>query len=166
MKRPISVWIAQIFILLVSIPITIGVVLSIIGDAVFLANSGLTLFSVVISFLLLIAKVAFISVFLFAFWGLAKRRNYGRWLAVSAILFVISLSVLGQLMPVSGPIDRYEYENMAQVIGAVIGGFIIYGSFGLLIYRLAFGRNVKEFFGKVPSADSAEPPPPPVFTSV
>jgi len=166
MKRPVSVWIAQILVLVAGLPFAILLLLSILGDVMFLAATGLTLFSVVASFLLFVAKIAFISLFFFAFLGLAKRKNYGRWLSVITISLLIVMSVIGQFIQTSGPLEYYEYENSAQRFGGIIARIMIYGLFGLLIFRLGFGANTKEFFQRSPHADIAEPPPPPLFTNM
>lgn len=165
-RRPISIWIAQILLLLAGIPFSIVLFFSLIGDAAFLAANQLTFFSVVGTFVFLIVKIAFVLLFFFAFWGLAKRKNYGRWLAVVAILMIVALSVLGKIIGTSGPIETYEYTNNAQQIGGIIGAVTIYGLFGLLLYKLALGANVKEFFQPAVSIEIAEPPPPPHFANM
>ena len=85
-------------------------------------------------------------VILVSFWGMARRKNYGRWLGVVCLLFLWSFIILGQLFRPSGPYQYYEYSNDAQLIGGVIAAVCFNGLFLLLILRLAFARNVREFF--------------------
>jgi len=92
-------------------------------------------YAVILSIVLLLA---------FAFWGLAKRRNYGRWLGVLSLLLLWSLIILMKLQPPSGP--YYEYDNPAQVAGAVFVQVLMHGLFLLLILRLSFSKSVREFF--------------------
>ena len=39
--------------------------------------------------------------------------------------------------------EYYEYKNTAQIIGSIMASVLLYGSFALLLYKLAFGKNVK-----------------------
>jgi hypothetical protein len=53
-----------------------------------------------------------------AFWGLAKRKNYGRWLGVLSLLLLWGLIIFIKLRRPPGPYKYYEYDNPAQLAGA------------------------------------------------
>ena len=66
-----------------------------------------------------------------AFWGLAKRQMYGRWLGVSLLVLEGCLMFMG------------------LVIGIPTLIFLIFtGLYAFLIYRLAFGSAANTFFAK------------------
>jgi hypothetical protein len=81
-----------------------------------------------------------------AFWGLAKRKNHGRWLGVLSLLLFWGLLILLKLRRPSGPYQYYEYDNPAQLAGAVIVQVVLHGLILLLILRLSFSKWVSEFF--------------------
>ena len=162
MKRPVSVWIAQILILISGLPFSFIALLSVLSDSIFLKQAGPTAFSLFAVVLFAILKLALVSVYIFAFWGLAKRKEYGRWLAIIWLVLIIGLSVVGQIFRTSGPMEYYKYENSAQLLGGFLASALIYGLLGLLLYKLAFCSNVKAFFQAertTPSAEAAATPP-------
>jgi hypothetical protein len=79
---------------------------------------------------------------------LARRKNYGRWLGVLSLLLLWSLLIFMKLRHPSGPYKYYEYDNPAQLAGAVIVQALLHGLFLLLILRLSFSKRVLEFFHK------------------
>jgi len=88
-----------------------------------------------------------IEVFLLTtFWGLAKRKSYGRWLGVVFLLLFWGLVLMGQISRPPGPYQYYEFNNDAQFVGGVIAAVCINCLLLLLTLRLAFARNVREFF--------------------
>ena len=83
---------------------------------------------------------------LVAFWGLAKRKNYGRWLGVLSLLFFWSLIILIKLRRPSGPYQYYEYDNFAQLAAAIIVQVLLHGLILFLILRLSFSKSARQFF--------------------
>lgn len=141
--RQVTVWIAQglllIFILLWLVSFILGLVglarngsdastLRILMGALFVTGYGLML--------------------LFAFWGLAKRRMYGKWLGVVSLSFVWLLVLYVQIRRPQGQYQYFEYQNSAEVVGAVITVLMISSLFLIVILRLAFAKNVDRFFRK------------------
>lgn len=165
MRRPASVWIAQIIVLLVGILFSLMAALIFARELAFLANGNVTAAQWLWLFVSVTVKLAFFLFFFFAFWGLAKRRTYGRWLGVATISLLVLISVLGQIYRPKGPMEYYEYENSAQWVGGMFGNLIIYGLFAFLLYRLAFGENVTDFFAAEDGEPSADPPPPNAYFS-
>jgi hypothetical protein len=82
-----------------------------------------------------------------AFWGLAKRKVYGKWHAIVSLLIFWGLITYTQLFPPRGPYQRYEYNNAAEVAGAFFALWLIHALFLIVILRLAFAKNVNQFFG-------------------
>jgi len=140
MKRPATIWLTQTLLVLFALLLlsafllNLVVLLTHLGDGFSIVHT-LMVYAVILSIVLLLA---------FAFWGLAKRRNYGRWLGVLSLLLLWSLIILMKLQPPSGP--YYEYDNPAQVAGAVFVQVLMHGLFLLLILRLSFSKSVREFF--------------------
>src|SRR5207247_2136939 len=84
--------------------------------------------------------------FAVSFWGLTKAQTYGRWLGVSSIALVWGLIIFAQVRRPSGPLKYYEYDNTAQVVGAVVAQILVHSLFLILLLRLAFARKVGAFF--------------------
>lgn len=158
MRRPASVWIAQIIVLLVGIMFSLICVLVLIRELEVFANENVTAVQWLGLFVSVIFRIALVLLFVFSFWGLVKRRSYGRWLSVACISLFVLASFVGQFS--QGPLERFEYKNSAELIGGIFGGLIIYGLFAFLLYRLAFGENVADFFRAEASESPADPPPP------
>ena len=88
----------------------------------------------------------FVLVLLISFWGLAKKRIYGKRLAIVSLILIWGLIVYTQLFPATGPYKRYEYDNNAQLAGAFLTLSVLHALFLILILRLAFSKKVKQFF--------------------
>jgi hypothetical protein len=92
--------------------------------------------------------VAFILFLLVAFWGLARRKRFGKWLGLVSLILIWILIVYTQLFPSTGPYKRYEYDNAAQLAGAFVTLSFIHVGFLVLILRLGFSKKVNQFFQK------------------
>jgi len=140
-KRPVTVWIAQGLLIFFNLIWLVTFILSLVA----LARNGFDALRlrIVIGGLLLIG---YGLVLLIAFWGLAKRRVYGKWLAVVSLSFIWLIFLYAQLRRFQGPYRYYEYENTAEVVGAVIGAVAISSLFLIVILRLAFAKSVARFF--------------------
>ena len=99
----------------------------------------LLVYSVLLGVVLLLATAS---------WGLAKRKNYGRWLGVLSLLLFWGLLVRVKPRRPSGPYQYYEYDNPAQLAGAIIVQVLLHGLILFLIFRLSFSKKVEEFFHK------------------
>jgi hypothetical protein len=89
-----------------------------------------------------------VLLFVVSFRGLAKRKTHGRWLGLLSLLLLWGVIILVQLRRPTGPFKYYEYDNTAQVAGAVISYVLFHGLFLFLILRLSFSKSVGEFFRK------------------
>lgn len=144
-KRPPSVWIAQILLSLIA--------------CVFLAFPLLlVVMNVPLSFLFFLSVffIIFVVLPIFSVVGMAKRKNWGRWIGVGVLSILFILVVLGQLIQPEGPLDYYEYENTTQRISGIVTSVIIFGLFLLLILRLAFAKKVSQFFSSSTYADAIQ----------
>jgi hypothetical protein len=140
-KRPVTVWLAQGLLLIFLLVWLISLILDLVG----LAKNGSDA-----SVLRLVLGVLIIAgyglMLVIAFWGLAKRRMYGKWLSVASLSFIWLLVLYIQIRPPQARYQRFEYENSAEVVGAVITAMVISSVFLIVILRLAFAKNVDRFF--------------------
>ena len=140
-KRPPAVWLTQILLAFSALLILVVVLLNLAhrlrSEEPFPVAGVIFLCLVVI-----VIEVYFLT----AFWGLAKRKNYGRWLGVVFLLLFWGLQLMGQLSRPSGPYPYYDYKNSRELIVAASASICLDGLLLLLILRLAFARKVKQFF--------------------
>jgi hypothetical protein len=157
-RRPPSVWITQIFLILIGI---VGVLLTLVNFVLAITMSQrpiLVIGNIIFSLILLIVPL---SSFL-GFWGLLKRKTYGRWAGVAWLSLILIFSILGNIFRPTGPMKYAEYENSVELISGMLTILVIYGLFALLIYRLARGKAANAFFA-IPVDKAMMPPPPPRF---
>jgi vacuolar-type H+-ATPase subunit I/STV1 len=143
-KRPPAVWLTQILLVIFALLIL----------SVFLINLTTVLthldkeFPVVRTVIVYSIMLGIVLLLLSSFWGLVKRRRYGRWLGFSSLVLLWGLIILIQLLRLSGPYKYYEFDNTAEVVGAVTFQILLHGLFLTLILHLGFGRRVGEYFRK------------------
>jgi hypothetical protein len=141
LKRPVTVWLAQGLLLVFLLVWLVSLIINLVG----LARNGSNA-----SVLRLLVGMLFIAgyglMLLIAFLGLVKRRMYGKWLGVVSLSFIWLVVVYIQIRPPRGPYERFEYNNSAEVAGAVITGVVISSLFLIVILRLAFAKKVDRFF--------------------
>lgn len=137
MKKPISIWITQ-FILG-------GMVL--LDGFIFLRGftgpEGGELGRYLLGMAILFALV---STWAVAFWGLVKRRAWGRWLGLASLIMIWAILTYSQMYPTNGPYQRYEYSNDAQRAGALSARIAIQVLFILLMLWVAFSKKVTSYF--------------------
>lgn len=141
-KRPPSVWLTQTLLMIFAL-LWLGIlVLNLvtlpgrIAEVESILRVGIG-FSIILCFVLLL---------LISFWGLAKRKMYGKWLGLVSLIFIWGLIIYTQLFPSTGHYKRYEYDNAAQLAGAFFTLSLIHALFLTLILRLAFSKKVSQFF--------------------
>ena len=144
MKRPPIIWLTQALLLIFGLLILFALLLNLV---VLLTHLGEE-FSIVRTLLVYAVMLGVVVLLATAFWGLAKRKNYGRWLGVLSLLLFWGLLILMKLRRPSGPYQYYEFDNPAQLAGAVIVQALLHGLVLLLILRLSFSKSVREFFRK------------------
>ena len=141
-KRPPAVWITQILLVIFSLLVLFTLVFD---TAILLThlNEASSLFPALVAF-----AIMFIILVLFAssFWGMLQARTYGRWLGFSSMVLVWIFIAFVQLRRPSGPFKYYEYDNRAQVVGAVFAQLLIHALFLTLILRLAFALKSAQIF--------------------
>ena len=149
MRRPLTVWLTQALLIIFVLLCLTGLLLNLVmlagrlgqGASIIGAAVGV---SIILGFVLLL---------LAAFWGLAKRKMYGRWLGLLSLVLLWALFAITQYAPPTGPWKLYEYDSTAQLVGAAIFQAIVHVLFLTLILRLGFARKVTEFFrGDIKSA--------------
>jgi hypothetical protein len=144
MKRPPIIWLTQSLLILFALLLFSAFILNVV---VLLTHwdSELSKLRILIVYAVWLGIVLLIAV---ASWGIAKRQNYGRWLGVLSLLLFWGFLILMKLRRPSGPYEYYEYDNPAQLAGAVIVQVVLHGLILLLILRLSFSKTVGEFFRK------------------
>lgn len=156
-KRPLSVWIAQILLLIFTLVFSASTVAAVVG----LFSSGASLN---IRFLMaIVLNICIVLAFVAAFWGMAQRRPYGRWIGVGMLSLMFVMSIVGQTMQTEGPLKPYEYDNATQRMAGLMTQLVMGALFLSLIAYLAFSTKAADFF--TPPAEPVEPipPPPPSF---
>ena len=144
MKRPPTIWLTQALVIIFGLLILCAFLINFV---VLLTHLGEE-FSIVRTLLVYAVMLGVVLLLAITSWGLAKRKNYGRWLSVLFLLLFWGLLLLMKLRRPSGPYQYYEYDNPAQLAGAVIVQILLHGLILLLILRLSFSKSVREFFRK------------------
>src|SRR5207245_5405520 len=110
-KRPLSVWITQILLVVFGLLLLLTLLMDITMVLTHL-NETSVLIPAFVAF-----AIMFLIVVLFAgsFFGMVKAKAYGRWLGVSSMLLIWTFIALAQFLRPSGPFKYYEYDNRAQV---------------------------------------------------
>ncbi len=172
MKRPPSVWIAQTLVLFFGLVVIFGLLANIgavIKQMTITSQTG-ALWGRLLSLLLgLLIAIMIVAVF----WGLQKRKQYGRWggiLIIGLIFLVNAISPSSRLLysalrnglstTESLPSPYYNFDNQPQLIGGIIANLTIQLLLLLLICRLAFAQKVRRFFAipsNVPLVPTAQP---------
>ncbi|NHZ79870.1 hypothetical protein F2P44_11365 [Massilia sp. CCM 8695] len=132
-KRPLSVWLLLLVLGVMTIALAIGTARSIwlmaAYPSVMLSRFGAN-------------TALFLALVLFgagALVGIARRRQWGRWLG---LLVMVALTAAMFLMP-----DTTHYANAAQQSGGFFGRTILMPSLMLLwAYRFGFSRKAKRYF--------------------
>jgi len=137
----VTVWLAQGLLLIFLLIWLVSLVLNLVGVA--RNGSDASALRILIAFLII---TGYGLMLLVAFWGLAKRRMYGKWLGVASLSFIWLLILYVEIRPPRGPYQRYEYQNSGEVAGAVIAALVTSSLFLIVILRLAFAKNVARFF--------------------
>lgn len=154
MKRPTSIWVAQILLFVFGLifvaPLFVAVTAAFTSGAV-ASVAGLAL--------VIAMNLAITVLFAIAFWGMFRRKVYGRWLGFAMLLLTFILSVIGQIFRPQGPLENVEYNSPGQATGAVAAQLLMAGLFLLLLYQLAFGKRVIAFFAPAEEPLDVKPPP-------
>ena len=143
-KRPPVVWLTQSLLVLFALLFLSVFLLNLVN---LLRNRGGD-FSVIATIIGYSVMVGMVLLLVSAFFGLAKRKMYGKWLGLLSLILIWALLLFMQWRPPSGPYKRFEYDNPAQVAGAAISQILLHGLFLTLILRLSFAKKVKQFFQK------------------
>ncbi len=155
-KRPPSVRTTQAILLLFLIPFLFGV-LSPLARCLLSSGSKCPSMGILIRVILIFGGVLTIS--FFTFWGLQRRKGYGKWLGVISLALLLGVLLMGESSRViygyilSGgaarrtmPAGYYEHSTDTQWIAGATFTVALHLSLLFLIFRLAFGGSAKRFF--------------------
>ncbi len=142
-KRPLSVWIAQIILLIFGLfflfPPFIFLYILIVAGA---PPSTGSVFAALVGIGIYLGLAAFCFA---AFFGLVRKQKYARWLGVGLLSLIFLIIAVIQIVRPKGPLQYYEYRNAAELFGAITAQVFMGGLFLFLIFRLAFAKRVTEF---------------------
>ena len=157
-KRPPSVWISQIILVIYMLIFLGALAMTLLGAASINTAAG----GAVIILIALLVFGFFIATLAAAFWGLMKRRSWGRWLTVGILSLFVLISVVQTFSNVATGGGSSAYRS-GQLLGAMI--FIV--PFAYLVFRLATGDAAYDFFNppEEEPEESWQPPPPPTFSA-
>ena len=141
-NRPPSIWLTQTLLIIFAL-LWLGIIALNLARLPARIAEDVSILRMVIGFSMMFC---FVLLLLISFWGLVKRKLYGKWLGLASLIFTWGVIVYTQLFPVSGPYKRYEYDNAAQLAGAFLSMSLIHALFLILILRLAFSKKVNQFF--------------------
>jgi cytochrome bd-type quinol oxidase subunit 2 len=139
-----SVWLTQILLIIFAL-LCLGIIVLNLVTLPSRIAEGASILRFVIVFSIIFC---FVFVLLIAFWGLLKRKKYGRWLGLVSLILIWGLVVYIKLFPATGRYKTYEYDNAAQLAGAFLALSLIHALFLIVILRLAFSKKVRQFFLK------------------
>ncbi len=144
MNRPPTIWATQSLLLLFAL-VLLSVLLINLAVLISHPDERLSLIGAVLTYSVTIGLVV---LFAFAFLGLARRAAYGRWLGLISLVLLWGLIIFMKVNRPSGHYKYYEYNNTAQLAGAVIVQVFLHALFLVLILRLAFSKKIRAFFAK------------------
>jgi hypothetical protein len=156
-QRPLSVWITQGLCLLNAIPTLLGASVPIARIVVIMVKNGIIPGATVdlLRFVLLVLVGGIAP--LIAFWGMLRKKAYGKWLGVAMLLILVSKEFLtkdGQA-PFKYLLsrDRSVYDSVfirqaseEMLVVESLGYIFIHLLNIVLLYRLAFGKPARRFF--------------------
>ena len=147
-KRPISVWIAQIVFVYF-------VLMAVLAFFVVMMKTSPSERSFVGFFVTSITNVIFIVLCVTAFWGMAARKSWGRWLGVGLLSFMLIFANISKIL--------FPGDNPELVVGLVFR--ILYSVLVfIVIMHISLSDRVAAFFPRKISMTPLEhPPPPPTF---
>jgi hypothetical protein len=144
MKRPPTIWLTQSLLLLFAL-VLLSVLLINLAVVLRHPDESLSLIGAVLTYSITLGVVV---LFAFTFWGLARRTDYGRWLGLISLVLLWGLIIFMKVYRPTGPYNYYEYDNTAQLVGAVVFQVVLHALFLVLILRLAFSKKIRAFFAK------------------
>jgi hypothetical protein len=156
-KRPISVWIALIVIALLGLLFIFAWFVMLVAIVKSTGGFNLGILAVTVLYL------GFLLGLSFSFFGLQKRKTWGRWLSIGVLLVVWFIFLTAQVAQTDGPIKRYEYSNSTERMAGMATSIAISAGMLALPLTLVFSRKVRAYFQQAAGQSIGEPPPPPQF---
>jgi hypothetical protein len=158
-RRPISIWIAQVILLIFGCACGISFLYGLL-EMTLRKDLPPSVFDQLIW--LSCIRFGLAMLFLAGFWGMVKRKKYGRWLGVAGFLACITIVGIGAY----STFDRNDYPGVEDklVWTTAIGVFL--APLLLFVLILVLSRRVSGFFSPAAAPESRlipEPPPPPSF---
>ncbi|HKX30697.1 MAG TPA: hypothetical protein VJ302_23610 [Blastocatellia bacterium] len=162
-KRPPSVWITLILILLCMLPFLKGLVSSVLRCLIGGPEGCVT--GIMILRWILVLGVT-ITLPLFAIWGLYQGKRYGQWLGIALLIVVTAVMIANPTSKMAYsyilsagkvrqalPPEYYNFSNDAQRLSGAITTVSMQAGLIILILRLAFAKAARRYFqGEGPAA--------------
>ena len=140
-KRPPTVWLTQSIIVIFALLFLSILLLNFVSllrhlDEEFSVVRTIVGYSIIVGFIILLVV---------AFYGLLNGATYGRWLGVLSLVLILILLIVVQVRRPTGPYQYYEYDNAAQLAGAICVRGLQFGLILTLILRLSFSKKSVNF---------------------
>src|SRR5215510_8005646 len=129
MKRPLTIWFAQSLLLIFAL-LFLSVFLINLVALLGHREQDVSLIRTIVGYSVILGLVLLPLV---AFIGLAKRAVYGRWLGVGSLTMLWGVLILSKVIRASGPYQYYDYDNNAQLAGAIMVQVLLHGLLLMLI---------------------------------
>jgi len=142
-KRPMSIIILQIAIVLFGAVYLGGLTYGIykaMGPGYHVEASRFA-----VGILMRMVPLAFLGL---TFWGLLKRRAYGRWLGLACILAFPASTIYWRIRGGSGGMFLFEPVNDEQKLGEAFGETIAFALIIWWFFAFGFSRKAKAFFAR------------------
>lgn len=135
LKRPISVWLMQVFMFMFAGLFTYSSIRT-MRDFAALGTSQVEVWKIVIA---LVLQIAFIFAFAATAVALFRRANWSKWVSLVLLSLLIAFIILRP--------DTTYYANDAERIGGFIGRYLFFPPlFMWWAYALAFSQKAKRYF--------------------
>ena len=167
-RRPPSVWISQTFLLISALLLLSLPVLSYQSMNGVYRHYGVdteTAARIVNQYVIqqLTIVSPFAAVILWGFWGIARRKPYGRLVGIVALSLVSLAIVTSVVVYPYSPVDYYDSTSQIQSVAVIMSKLILTGLILSVVTRLAFAERVVDFFYPSSAEPIQQPPPPPLF---
>lgn len=154
MKRPLTVWIAQIFLVLFFLAFLFGGCLGLVEEFNSMSRNAtpfpVMMFSLAVGLLVI---TFFAAIIFLAFWGLQKQKPYGKWLTLPLLTLLLAVTLHSQVSDFLNGSDT-KLRELSYAVGYVFGAGVIDMLLLTVILRLGFAKQERAFFSEV--ADKGE----------
>jgi len=150
MKRPLSVWLVQILLSLVSLIMLSILVARTVVMFRYLWGSSPPPMEVLLAFAILLTNIGIIGFFLLTVFAIEKRWSRSRIMGLAALLILFALFIYRRLSPLppGQGLSRMTYDTPGERGMAFILDVLLFIGYWLLFLRFGFSKKAREFFSQ------------------